>query len=208
MIREKRLVRTVSHAPGLLLAVASGLLLLACDDGSATNRQNSMGNPPLYEDPPEAEAAAQLSSDPAAHATAGATVRVFFYQGEEPTALQRARSGQGSPLEAALGALLEGPTEEERRSGLESWFSNATAGMLEAAAIDPDGHAVVHFGDLRTVTAGGLDAMEAERLLASLNGTVFQFPEIRSVQYRIGNSCPAFWNWLGQDCKVLRRPQG
>jgi hypothetical protein len=43
-------------------------------------------------------------------------------------------------------------------------------------------------------------------LLQELNGTVFQFPEIRSVEYRMEGSCDLFWEWLQYGCRVVARP--
>lgn len=42
-------------------------------------------------------------------------------------------------------------------------------------------------------------------MLQELEGTVFQFPEIQSVEFRIDGSCDLFWEWLQYACHVEER---
>jgi spore germination protein GerM len=111
-------------------------------------------------------------------------------------------------LERALSLLVSGPTPEERDQGLHSWFSSETAAVLLSAEVDPDGHAVVDFRDLRPLIPGASSSAGSEALLRELNGTVFQFPGVRSVEYRIEGSCALFWEWLQYDCQRVDRPGG
>lgn len=124
-------------------------------------------------------------------------------------ALHRAfPSASGSRLRAALEDLVRGPTAQERAAGVESWFSNETAGVLGAVEVDSTGRAVVDFRDLDRRIAGGSSSAGSTMLLQELNATVFAFPGIRSVEYRIGGSCARFWEWLQYECRVVERPEG
>jgi hypothetical protein len=116
---------------------------------------------------------------------------------EEPSLRPVHRIVPESPgvLRASLEALLAGPTAEERAASLGSWFSASTAGMLRSVTIR-DGHAVVDLGDLRAVISGASSSAGSERLLSQLDATVFQFPTVSSVEYRLEGSCEAFSEWL------------
>ena len=112
-----------------------------------------------------------------------------------------------SRLDAALIGLLLGPTEEEMAAGYSSMFSPDTAGALNGVAIDADGTAVVDFADFRRSLGSASTSAGSEVLLAELNATVFQVPEVTAVDYRIGGSCQAFWEWLQRPCQIVERPE-
>ena len=109
-------------------------------------------------------------------------------------------------LEAAVSGLLGGPTPAEREAGYISLFSEQTALALNSVAIGPDGFAIVDFADLRAVLNNASTSMGSQILLAQLNATVFQIPEVEAVEYRIHGSCDAFWNWLQSTCAAVPRP--
>jgi hypothetical protein len=117
-----------------------------------------------------------------------------------------------APLDVALTEVLErllaGPTREEREAGRFSWFSEETAGMLRSVEVDGEGLAVVDFHDLRPVIPGASSSAGSEALLDELNGAVFRFPGVTSVEYRIEGSCSVFWEWLQYDCQVVTAPGG
>ena len=105
-------------------------------------------------------------------------------------------------LEASLRQLVAGPTEEERRAGLSSLFSPASAGILRGVTIT-DGTAVVDLGatvDNASTSAGQL------AFRGALDRTVFQFSTVQRIEYRLAGSCDAFWQWqqVG-DCRVVTR---
>lgn len=131
-------------------------------------------------------------------------VEVYFIRDEEPIAVEREVQGD-SPLHGALLELLAGPTPEERAAGLWSWFSAETEGMLRSVDLDPAGRATVDLGDLSAVIPGASSSTGSALLLVSLNRTVFQFPAVAEVEYRMEGSCDAFWNWLQRACDVLPR---
>lgn len=131
---------------------------------------------------------------------------VFFQRGETIVAVTRAVAADEPPLDAALAALLEGPTEEERAAGITSWFSSETADALDSVETGPDGTAVVDFADLHMLIPNATSSAGSEQLLSSLDSTVFRVPNVTAVEYRLNGSCDAFWEWLQRGCTVVRRP--
>jgi hypothetical protein len=134
-------------------------------------------------------------------------VTVFLLRGEElvPVTRQVATSGV---LRAAVEQLLAGPTEAERAQGLSSMFSEATAGLLRSVTLDAGGTAVIDFADLRPAVPNASASTASTLLLEQLDETVFQFPTVQRVEYRIDGSCGAFWEWLQRSCQVVERPGG
>lgn len=172
------------------------LLLLGCEAA------------PDHEPPPPAESAPREAPvDRAGPQPAPDTVGVVFTRDEAPVTVQRAVPPESAGLRTALEQLLAGPTAEERAGGIDSWFSAETSEALESVEV-VSGHAVVDFRDLRSLIPNASSSAGSAMLLQELNGTVFQFPEIRSVEYRVEGSCDLFWNWLQYDCEVVTRPGG
>lgn len=135
------------------------------------------------------------------------TVQVHFTRNEEPVAVARNVPETPRVLRAALEAQLRGPTAEERAAGLSSFFSEATVGMLNQVALDEAGRAIIDFQDLRPVIPNASSSAGSQMFLGELNATVFQFPNVRSVEYRINGSCEIFWEWLQVGgCPVVERP--
>lgn len=145
------------------------------------------------------------------------TVTVHFSgpEGEQPVPVRREvalPSGAASPpgpvdsLRAALRVLLRGPIEDEEARGLTSFFSEATAGALRTVELD-DGRAVVEFDDLSEAATGASSSAGSRALLDELGATVFEIGSVRSVEYRMEESCERFWNWLQRPCRVVPRPE-
>ncbi len=134
-------------------------------------------------------------------------VTIFLLRGEElvPVTRQVATSGV---LRAAVEQLLAGPTEAERAQGLSSMFTEATAGLLRSVTLDAGGTAVIEFADLRPAVPNASASTASTLLLEQLDETVFQFPTVQRVEYRIDGSCDAFWEWLQRSCQVVERPGG
>ena len=148
------------------------------------------------------------AGEPAAGPTDSAAaprITVYFSRGESSATVLRAGGDGATGPEAALRALLAGPTAAERANGIDSWFSAETAGQLRSLTIDGDGVAHVDFLSLATAIPSASSSAGSQLLLRELNTTLFQFPEIRAIEYTIGGSCEAFWNWLQYDCEVVRR---
>ncbi len=132
-------------------------------------------------------------------------VTVFFHRDEELVPVTRLVPATTGVLRASLEQLLAGPTEDEQADGLRSPLSPDAAGMLQRVSL-AEGKAVVDFvpgiignGNASTSTGSGL-------LLDQLNATVFQFPTVSSVEYRLDGSCEAFYEWLQRGCEVVARP--
>lgn len=134
------------------------------------------------------------------------TVLVHFTREERPYAIERVVPRTPAVLQAALEQQLAGPTPEERRVlGLSSFFSDETEGMLRSVTVDVEGHAVVDFGDFSGVVPNASSSLGSALLLGELNATVFQFPTVRSLEYRFEGSCDAFANWLQLSCERIGR---
>lgn len=135
-----------------------------------------------------------------------ATVTIYFSRNDSAVAAVRRVPADSAVLAGALRQLLHGPTAAERSAGMRSWFGPATAGMLRAASVSADGRAIVDFADLRTVIQNASTSAGSAMLLRELNATVFEFPSIRSVEYRINGSCDVFGEWLQYGCVTIHRP--
>lgn len=152
----------------------------------------------------------ERTTDSTATATdtvAADSVDVVFTRGEDALRLRRPGRAGSPALRTALDALLAGPTPAEREAGVESWFSKETSGALRSAQVDSAGHAVVDFDDLRAIIPNAASSAGSRLLLVELNGTVFQFPEVDSVEYRMEGSCDAFWDWLQYGCHTVTRAE-
>ncbi|HEV2809518.1 MAG TPA: Gmad2 immunoglobulin-like domain-containing protein [Acidimicrobiales bacterium] len=141
---------------------------------------------------------------PAQHQT---EVTVFFHRGEELVPVTRSVPVTAGVLRASLEELLAGPTEKEQADGLQSWFSTETAGLLDGVTVET-GSAVVNLGDFRAIIPNASTSAGSEILLSQLNATVFQFPTVSSVEYRVDDNCDAFYEWLQRGCEVIERPGG
>lgn len=133
-------------------------------------------------------------------------VTLYFHRGAELVAVERPVVETPAVLRATLMQLLEGPTAAEAaRDSVVSWFSEGTAGLLHHVTLE-DGLAVVDFDEaLRGAIPGAASSSGSRRLLESLNATLFAFPAVDSVEYRLGGSCDAFWAWLQYACDTVHR---
>lgn len=157
---------------------------------------------------PDAPRDTSPDAPPAARDARTTTVRVYFTRDEEPVPVDRTVPDTASLPRAAIEALLAGPTADERTAGLTSFFSSETAEMLNDVTVDAAGNAVVDFRDLRRIIPNASSSFGSRILLGELDATVFQFPNIARVEYRIDGSCEAFWEWLQYGgCQVAERPR-
>lgn len=167
------------------------------------------------------ESGAQAPPEPAgAHSTGSPTaagepdsVTVVFTRDEAPHPVRRPsrygtddRSDPVHRLHEALEWLVRGPTPEERSAGVRSWFSDETVGVVRSVEVDDEGRATIDFVDLRPLIPNASTSFGSTMLLQELNGTVFQFPEIRSAEYRMEGSCDLFWDWLQYGCQIVVSP--
>lgn len=202
-----------SHVIWLLFAIA----VAACDTARAPAGADAAGTD---------TAAAGTASDTSIRAgtsggaqgavTAGAdtaggqdtaAITLFFSRDETAAAVQRPAPPGVPRLEAALRALVRGPTGAERESGLHSWFSDSTAHVVRSVRLDDvTGHAVIDFEDLRPLIPNASTSAGSAMLLRELSGTIFAVPGVQSVEYRLEGSCETFWEWLQYGgCQVQER---
>lgn len=166
----------------------------AAPDGTAPDAA-SPGDPSTDDPSPPPDPAATPGDD-------AAPVRVWFTRGESLTPVARP---DAESLREALETLLAGPTAAERSRGLDSWFSEETRGALREVRMD-DGRALIDFdASLPSMIPGAGSSTGSAMLLGALDSTVFQFPSVDAVEYRLEGSCDAFWEWLQRQCEVVRR---
>lgn len=131
---------------------------------------------------------------------------VFFSQGETVVAVRRTVPKTVGVLRAAIESLQAGPTAGEQAAGYTSWFSSETASLPVGVTIS-SGTAVVDFDpSLPTIIPNASTSAGSTQLLAQLDATVFQFPTVTAVEYRLGGRCDAFFQWLQMSCEVRPRP--
>lgn len=99
------------------------------------------------------------------------------------------------PVAGAVAALLAGPTEAEREDGYGGWFGPETAGALRSVVVDGT-TAHVDFEDLREIIPNASSSCGSAGLLAQLDQTLRQFPDIEQTVYTIEGSAPTFYEWL------------
>jgi hypothetical protein len=127
-------------------------------------------------------------------------VSLFFPQGDagrncrSVQAVSRVVSGPAF-LHETLERLVSGPVVDERKQGYGGWFSSRTRGALRGVILR-DGVAEIDFRDLRRLIPNASSSCGSALLLAQLNRTVFQFPNVRHVSYSINGSQRAFLRWL------------
>jgi spore germination protein GerM len=109
------------------------------------------------------------------------------------------------PLVASFELLVAGPSADESKDGLWSWFSDETTATVRSVELD-NGLLVVDFDNFIEAMNNAGTSCGSESLLAQLNGTAFQFTEVERVTYGIEGSCETFFNWLQRDCVVYHRP--
>jgi hypothetical protein len=131
--------------------------------------------------------------------TSGTTVKVFYTANSGGVAaFTRTVSKTTGVLKAAIEQELLGPQPAE--GDVTSFFSSDTAGMLAGVSI-ANGVAVVDFDPaLATTIPNASSSAGSQKLVAELDATVFQFPTVTAVEYRLGGSCDAFWSWLQGQC--------
>jgi hypothetical protein len=163
--------------------------------------------PPLTDEatgPGDLEPSAMTCDVPAAPRGV-ATVQVVFTCDEQPVGTwRRIEDPAADTLQLALHELLRGPTVDERESGLTSFFSAETAGMLNRVELR-DGVAYIDFRDFSSIIPNASASAGSALLLDQIAGTVFQFDGIDEAEVSFDGSCDRFWNWLQRGCQRLTR---
>jgi len=135
-------------------------------------------------------------------------LRIYFTCGNNasPTAdmfVYRSLLRSQQVLTATLNELVKGPSSSDKLLGFRSIFTNEDAEIVDSLTVS-SGEAVIDFSNLPPVT--GLGATDdADFFVANLNANVFQFTSVKSVEYRLGGSCAAFWGHLGHTggCRII-----
>ncbi len=108
-------------------------------------------------------------------------------------------------LGATLQIFLAGTSvEEDDERGVSAFTSHAETQVQVALE---DGTAIVDFDESLTRAATGASTSAGSELFrGALNRTVLQFPTVERIEYRLGGSCGAFWQWqqVG-DCRLVTR---
>jgi spore germination protein GerM len=140
------------------------------------------------------------ADDGAAREPTSREIQVFF------TNLERGAEGEVYPVgrtttdddlpTAAVRELLAGPTAAERDQGYSSWFSPDTAGMLRSVRVEDKVAHVDFEGALRTTIPGASTSAGSLVLLAELDATTRQFPDITDSVYSLAGDVNAFYDWL------------
>lgn len=92
--------------------------------------------------------------------------------------------------------VSDGPTLDEGRRGLTSWFWWETEGSVRSVRVE-DGVAHVDFTDLRPYLQNVSTACGSASLMAQLDHTASQFPEVERTVYSLEGDVDAFYSWLG-----------
>lgn len=100
-----------------------------------------------------------------------------------------------TPAVEAVAALLAGPTRDEQVQGYGDWFSAETEGLLRSVGV-ADGVARLDLADLRPVIPNASTSCGSATLLAQLDRTLLQFPDIDATIYSIDGSPDVFYEWL------------
>lgn len=111
-------------------------------------------------------------------------------------------------LETALRAVLDGPSELEQAQGMSGIVADGSGEVLVSVALAPDGLAQVDFApalrdnnNLSTSAASGAFSR-------ALRATALQFDEVTAVEFQIGGSCDAFFEYFQSSCQHFAKPIG
>jgi len=98
-------------------------------------------------------------------------------------------------LGGAIRALLRGPTKDERVRGYGGLFSAKTAGHLRTVTIARN-VAHIDFRNFASDIPNASSSCGSALLLAQLERTARQFPNVKRVVYSFDGSRDAFYGWL------------
>ncbi len=135
----------------------------------------------------------------------GGAVSVFFSDVDDTdcsrvAAWARPELAEMTALEAALTHLIAGPTEDEVAGGAGSVFSAATAGSLVRVTEESSGRVIVDLRDLGGWLGRSSASCSSFALLAQLNATVLEFPDVERVRYELDGHCEVLFNTLQREC--------
>ena len=128
-------------------------------------------------------------------------VKVFFSSGDgtdcsEVKAVTRTVPSTKGVARAALQELFKGPTEDAKRAGLSSFFSDETKDLLDGVNIK-DGTAYVDLDEAVIQKLGNATtSCGSQAFTASVEETLKQFSTVKKVFYAIEGSPRDFYDWI------------
>jgi len=103
-------------------------------------------------------------------------------------------------IELALQELFLGPTPEEKLAGYQPhWITKDTASYLKSIKVE-NGIAFVDWKDIRQVVPNASTSCGSATFLSSIDMTLKQFPEVKSVVHSIENNSQIFYEWMQMVC--------
>ncbi len=99
----------------------------------------------------------------------------------------------------ALLELLKGPTDDEKKMGLTSLFSEATSFALNSLSIS-GGVAAVNMADISAIIPGAKLDCGRKSIISSVEKTLYQFGSINKVVFAMDGNPKKFYEWLGMSC--------
>ncbi len=201
---RKPWVRVMRNLVGLLFGI---LLLASCsgsDEAQVTTTGSETTSPTTTASTTAESTTSTEATTSSSAAPTGESVEVFFGVGDgSDCAMVQAFGRDGADsvdlYRATFQLLAAGPSEPEMAAGASSFFSAATADVVKSATLT-EGLLRVDFTDIRALIPNASTSCGSEALLAQLNGTAFQFPEVERTRFLIEGSCGDFANWLQREC--------
>jgi hypothetical protein len=134
-------------------------------------------------------------------------VFVYFHCDNQLTSVPRlVQQGQRDAMaNAAMQALLSGPSASEQAAGYTSWFSPQTAGALRSVTLASNGQVAVDMADFSARIPNASSSAGSRMLLDQISATLFQFADYQSILLTFEGDCNRFWNWIQMDCSEISR---
>jgi len=104
---------------------------------------------------------------------------------------------------AALRELFKGPNQSEKENGYTSWFSDKTTDILKDIKVT-NVLARVDLVDIRSLIPNASTSCGSAELLAEMETTLKQFPEIKKVIISIDGQPDTFYQWLQLSTPVFK----
>lgn len=178
------------NSPGREAPIACTMEAKICPDGSVVGRSG-----PNCEFGPCSEK--NLSSETS-------TLKVYFGNSNlNPNSVDcnkvysvfRSIGPKATTPSLALQELFKGPTESEKNNGYTSWFSEETRDVLKNIKV-ANGLAEVDLMDIRQIIPNASASCGSAQLLAQMEATLKDFPEIKNVIFSINGQPDIFYEWL------------
>lgn len=100
---------------------------------------------------------------------------------------------------ALLQELVSGPSDAEKTQGYTSFFSPLTADSVISLNVE-DGTAYINLRDIRSTIPNASSSCGSTSLVAEIENTLKQFPEITRVIIAINSSTKTFYDWIQIGC--------